>query len=155
ALMEKLDDTQLRAILTHEMVHWKHLDTIVGWLQVLAQGIFWFHPFVWLANRRLRHERECVCDESVLRLGQLTPEQYGESIGRVLTAARGRSVVAGSLVGVFERGEFLQNRLEEIMNFEPVGRRFNWAIWLGLAIFAVVFLPMSPGGKKPALAQLK
>src|SRR5205814_1875413 len=120
-LLERLDAVQWRAILTHELVHWQRHDTILGWLQVVAQGAFWLHPLVWWANRQLRHERECRCDETVLRLGDVTPDLYSESLVRVLlTASTGRALAAGNLVGVFERGAKLQNRLEEIMRYEPM-----------------------------------
>jgi hypothetical protein len=123
----------------------KRRDTWIGWLQVLAQSVFWFHPFLWWANRQLRHERECVCDDMVLRLGRITPRQYGESIVRVLTESRARSLVAGSLVGVFEPGARLQNRLEDIMNYEPIKREFTWVSRLALVAFAILFVPIAPG----------
>lgn len=148
----ELSPDDLQTVLTHELVHWQRRDTWVGWLQVLAQGLLWFHPFLWWANRQLRHERECVCDEGVLRQGHVTPQHYGELIVRVLTAARARSLVGGSLVGVFERGAFLQNRLEEIMNFEPLRRRFGWSAGVGLGVFALLFLPMAPGTMKQGAA---
>jgi beta-lactamase regulating signal transducer with metallopeptidase domain len=145
ALLGQLNDTELQAVLTHELVHWKRHDTWIGWLQVLGQSLFWFHPVVWWANRQLRHERECVCDEFVLRLGRITPRHYGEAIVRVLTESRARSLVAGSLVGVFEPGAKLQNRLEDIMSFEPIKREFNWGSRLAIVAFAAMFLPMAPG----------
>jgi beta-lactamase regulating signal transducer with metallopeptidase domain len=145
ALLRQLGDIELKAVLTHELVHWKRHDTWIGWLQVLGQSIYWFHPAVWWANRQLRHERECVCDEMVLSLGRISPRHYGESILRVLTESRARSLVAGSLVGVFEPGAKLQNRLEDIMNYEPIKRQFNWASRLALTVFAALFLPMAPG----------
>lgn len=145
AMLDGLADHELRAVLTHELVHWQRHDVLVGWLQVAAQGLFWFHPFVWWANRELRHERECVCDEAVLRQSELPAEQYGDSIVRVLTAARGRSLAAGSLVGVFERGTKLQNRLEEIMEFETRRPRSSWLSGLAVALFALLAFPMAPG----------
>ncbi|HEX4145705.1 MAG TPA: M56 family metallopeptidase [Pirellulales bacterium] len=145
ALLQSPNDAALEAVLTHELIHWKRRDTWIGWLQVLGQSIFWFHPFLWWANRQLRHERECVCDEMVLRLGRITPRSYGQSLLHVLTESRARSLVAGSLVGVFEPGANLQNRLEEIMNYQPAKRQFNGASRLALALFAVLFLPMAPG----------
>jgi len=144
-LIDRLQEVELRAVLAHELVHWKRFDTWIGWLQVVAQSMFWFHPFVWWANRQLRHERECACDEAVLQLGRISSEQYCESVFRVLTASKGRSLVAGSLVGVFERGSQLQNRLEDVMHYESHKRSMGWMSGLLLVAFAVVFLPMSPG----------
>jgi hypothetical protein len=151
--LEELSEVEWRAVLTHELVHFKHHDTWVGWLQVLAQGIFWFHPFLWWANSQLRHQRECVCDEAVLRLGRITPQRYSESIVHVLTASRGRSLVAGSLAGVFERGDKLQDRLENIMNYEQNTPRFHWPARLVLAALAVLLLPMGPGPATTSLAE--
>ncbi len=133
----------LESVLQHELYHWRCRDPWVGWLQVFAQGLFWFHPFVWLANTRLRHERECVCDEAVLRTGKCEPARYGEALLAVLSAARGRSPVQGSLVGVFEPGANIQTRLEEIMSYEPGKRPFGLPAYFSLAIFAVLFLPMA------------
>jgi beta-lactamase regulating signal transducer with metallopeptidase domain len=152
ALLKQLSDMELKAVLTHELVHWKRHDTWIGWLQVFGQSIFWFHPFVWWANRQIRHERECVCDEIVLSLGRISPRQYGESILRVLTESRARSLVAGSLVGIFEPGAKLQNRLEDIMSYEPSKRRFTWTTPVALAVFAALFLPMAPGVLSTGLA---
>ena len=66
--LDELNELDLRAVLTHELVHWRRGDTWVGCVQVAAQGIFWFHPFLWWAGWQLRHERECACDQTVLDL---------------------------------------------------------------------------------------
>jgi beta-lactamase regulating signal transducer with metallopeptidase domain len=142
----ELDAQAIRAVLAHELIHWQRRDTWVGWAQVLAQGLFWFHPPLWWANAQLRHERECACDEAVLRLVEQSPPRYGETLVRVLAAARGRSLVAGSMVGVFERGTKLQDRLENIMSYEATKRGFGWPSRLALAVFALVFLPMGSSG---------
>lgn len=144
-LIDELSEVELRAVLAHELAHWQRRDTWIGWAQTAAQSLFWFHPFVWWANGQLRHARECACDETVLRLEDITPEIYGESIVRVLTRSRGRALVAGGLVGVFERGAKLQNRFEEIMNYKPLKNQFGWPSRLAVLAIAVLLLPMSPG----------
>ena len=126
SFLNRLSADELQMILAHELVHWRSRDTWVGWLQVFVQGLFWFHPLVWFANARIRHERECACDETVLREGRCDRDGYGETIIRVLAAARGRSLVMANMAGIFERGSLLQIRLEEIMSFDPNRRRFGW-----------------------------
>ncbi|HVA45926.1 MAG TPA: M56 family metallopeptidase [Pirellulales bacterium] len=150
-LLARWTDVELRAVLAHELVHWQRGDTWLGWLQTIAQGLFWFHPFLWWANGQLRHQRECACDEAVLRREGIAPEPYGEAIVRMLTMLRGRSLVSGSLVGIFEVGTNLQHRLEEIMNYHPLKRRFGWPSRLAIVATAVLLLPMAPGaGDRPA-----
>lgn len=134
---------ELRAVLLHELTHWRRRDTWIGAAQVGIQGLLWFHPLVWWAAVQLRNERENVCDDAVVRLGTVPPQQYGEVIVRVLTAARGRSDAAGSLVGVFERGSRLQQRLEDVMAYETDRRTFGWASRAALCGFALLFLPMA------------
>lgn len=143
SVLARLDPGELHMILAHELVHWRRRDTWVGWLQVFVQGLLWFHPFVWWANARIRHERECACDEAVLRDAGCDRDGYGETLLRVLTAARGRSLVMANMVGVFERGSRLQTRLEEIMSFDPTKRRFGWLSRLALVVAALVLLPMA------------
>jgi len=59
-----------RGILGHELGHVLRFDAAVNILQVIAQAIFWFHPLVWWANKRIRAEREKCCDETAIaRLG--------------------------------------------------------------------------------------
>jgi beta-lactamase regulating signal transducer with metallopeptidase domain len=138
-------DSELSAVLTHELVHLRRRDTLIGWLQVVAQGLFWFHPFVWWASRELRHEREEACDDSVLRDGGIAPDSYGASMMRVLTSAKARSLADGSFLGVFERGTKLQIRLEQIMSYEPTKRPFGVISKLAIALVAAILLPMATG----------
>jgi len=143
SIIARLSAEELRIVLAHELAHWRRRDTWIGWLQVFVQGVFWFHPLVWWANARIRHERECACDETVLREASCDRNGYGETILRVLTAARGRSLVVANMVGVFERGSQVQVRLEEIMSFDPKRRRFGWASRAALVAAALVLLPMA------------
>lgn len=146
-------DTELSAVLTHELVHLRRRDTWIGWIQVIAQGLFWFHPFVWWASRQLRHEREEACDESVLQDGGIAPVSYGESMMRVLTSAKAKSLADGSLIGVFERGTNLQIRLEQIMNFKSTKKPYGWVSKLAIVAAAAVLLPMAPGVSRQLDAQ--
>jgi beta-lactamase regulating signal transducer with metallopeptidase domain len=143
SILERLSAKETRMVLAHELVHWRRHDTWLGWLQVFVQGVFWFHPLVWWANARIRHERECACDEAVLREASCDRDGYGETLLRVLTASRGRSMAMANMVGVFERGSQLQIRLEEIMSFDPKKRRFGWVSRAALAAAALVLLPMA------------
>ena len=76
----------MRSILGHELGHVLRFDAAVNVLQVLAQAIFWFHPFVWWANKRIRAEREKCCDETAIaRLGTRAKE-YSTAIVETLVA---------------------------------------------------------------------
>jgi beta-lactamase regulating signal transducer with metallopeptidase domain len=69
-----------RGILVHELCHTLRFDAAVNLLQVVAQAVFWFHPVVWWANKRIRAEREKCCDEmAIARLGA-SPKDYSSAI---------------------------------------------------------------------------
>ncbi|MFZ2149018.1 MAG: ankyrin repeat domain-containing protein [Sedimentisphaerales bacterium] len=74
-----------RSVLGHELSHIVRFDAAVNLLQVIAQAIFWFHPFVWWANRKIRQEREKCCDEmAIVRLNTL-PRDYSTAILEILS----------------------------------------------------------------------
>ena len=86
-----LEPAELEGVLLHGLVHWRRTDVLVGWVQLWAQALSWFHTLVWFANSRLGQERELSCDEAVLALEHSKPSDYGESLLKVLLAFRGRS----------------------------------------------------------------
>ena len=96
-------------VLAHELSHIVRFDAAVNFLQVIAQAIFWFHPLVWWANRRIRVEREKCCDETaVARLG--TPaKDYCSAVVETLAKMKKSTrpvpslAVAGPVKNVEER----------------------------------------------------
>jgi len=152
-LIDEASSQELSAVLTHELAHLRRHDTWVGWLQVIAQGLFWFHPLVWWAGAQLRHEREEACDELVLSNGGIEPTSYGETMLRVLTSARAQSLANSVSLGVFERGTNLQTRLEKIMNFESTRRPFGVGAWLLIAMAGAILIPMSSVSQTRLAAQ--
>jgi internalin A len=81
----KANNTEYRkGVLAHELSHVLRFDAAVNLLQVAAQAIFWFHPFVWWANKKIRAEREKCCDEmAIARLGTQVKD-YSNAIVNIL-----------------------------------------------------------------------
>ena len=77
---------QRQAILTHELAHVARWDAAANLVQILVQAIFFFHPLIWWANKKIRQEREKCCDEIVLTGLETSPQLYCEAI--VYTLAR-------------------------------------------------------------------
>ncbi len=57
------------AVLLHEYAHIARSDCAVEYLTWLACALYWFHPGVWYAARRIRAERERACDDRVVAAG--------------------------------------------------------------------------------------
>ncbi len=80
------NDEHRRDILGHELSHILRFDAAVNILQILAQAIFWFHPFVWWANKRIRAEREKCCDEmAIARLGARVKDYSSAIVETLIT----------------------------------------------------------------------
>jgi len=82
-LANHLTDGELESVLKHELFHVKRLDNLFGSLQMFVCCLFWFHPLVWLIDRRLIEERELMCDERVVLSGA-APDAYAASLWKVV-----------------------------------------------------------------------
>jgi beta-lactamase regulating signal transducer with metallopeptidase domain len=60
-------EDDLRRALAHELEHVRRGDLVVQLIARTACALYWFHPLVWIALRRLRIEAERACDDAVLR----------------------------------------------------------------------------------------
>jgi|GEM_PF-2531218 len=67
----RLRGRQLQDVLIHECAHVVHRDHLVGLVQRLLHAIFWPHPFMYLLTRELSQAREELCDNYVLRAGDV------------------------------------------------------------------------------------
>ena len=97
------------SLIGHELSHVIRFDALINSLQVIAQTIFWFHPFIWWTNRKIRTEREKCCDEMTIARLNALPEDYSEAIVEILAAKYEQSrrvpslAVAGRIKNIEER----------------------------------------------------
>jgi cytohesin len=98
-----------RTVLVHELSHIVRFDAAFNLLQILAQAIFWFHPFVWWTNKKIRQEREKCCDEMAVAQLSTPPEHYTDAIIEALAAERRSAhpvpslAIVGSIKDIEER----------------------------------------------------
>ncbi len=81
----RLDGDEIRYVLLHELCHFKRRDTLTGMLQMLLCVLHWFNPLVWCAFKKMKEDREPVCDELVL--SYLNPGErrnYAETLIKIL-----------------------------------------------------------------------
>ena len=80
-----------RFVLVHEMAHVKRFDALTQLLAQLTAAIFWFSPFVWIAEWRMRIEREHACDDTVLQHGTEPTLYANQLLQMVRTLVRRRA----------------------------------------------------------------
>ncbi len=104
-------EDRLRVVLLHEHAHIRRRDSLTQALAELAHCLYWFHPLVWLAVRRLRVERERACDDRVLLAGT----GASDYASHLLHLARSlQSAEFSPAVGM--AGAHLETRVRAILN---------------------------------------
>jgi hypothetical protein len=61
-LWTRLDQEQQAALLLHELAHLRRKDHWVRVLELIATGVFWWHPALWLVRKELHRAEEACCD---------------------------------------------------------------------------------------------
>jgi beta-lactamase regulating signal transducer with metallopeptidase domain len=65
-LAPTLGSGHLRTLLLHQLAHVKRDDLWVNLVQNIATVLYFYNPFLWLANRAIRRLRDQVADQTVL-----------------------------------------------------------------------------------------
>lgn len=140
SLVQTCDLRTLQILLAHELTHIRRGDLWWAMLQSLAVSLWWFHPFVWLASRRLTLECERSCDEETILRLSCEPAAYARSLLSVLEQKH-QLFSAPSLPGV-RPVDVTINRMERIMSLRH-GSRLPTGAWIGTILLAgsVAVLP--------------
>lgn len=67
-LMNNLSETEVEAIIAHELAHIIRNDFLVNIIQSFIESLFYFHPAVWWISANIRVEREHACDDLAIRI---------------------------------------------------------------------------------------
>ena len=135
-------EARRRCVLTHEMAHVKRWDCLTQTLAQLACAINWFNPLVWMAARRMRHERELACDDFVLR-GAVRPSDYASHLLEIARTMRTTLLAPLGAVAMAHPSQ-LEGRVLSILD---AARKHNavsrMATVAGVVFTAALVLPLA------------
>src|SRR5205807_8511207 len=83
-LLGQVRGEQLDTLLLHELAHLRRRDHWVRALELLALGLYWWHPAVWWARRELRETEEQCCDAWVVSVLDGSRRSYAEALVETL-----------------------------------------------------------------------
>ncbi|MFC1574170.1 M56 family metallopeptidase [Candidatus Latescibacterota bacterium] len=106
----------LEPILLHEVAHIKRNDLLVNWLQIAVQTVYFFHPLVWFANRRIRLLREEVCDDIAVHVIGDRRKRYTKSMLDVVKSADREPSLGFVGIGFTERMSTMGARIRRILS---------------------------------------
>jgi beta-lactamase regulating signal transducer with metallopeptidase domain len=127
---------QLEALLAHEFAHIRRYDYLVNVLQMMAETLFFYHPAVWWASKRIRVERELCCDDiAVHACGDAV--SYAEALTKVARLQITRPGIALGATG----GPFLQ-RIQRLLG---VASPTVYPLWITVASLVMIVAVMFAG----------
>jgi len=152
ASADEWTEDRRRAVLLHELAHIARADCLIQRLTACACALYWPHPGVWYAARRLRAERELACDDRVITAGA-PAHDYADHLLEIAYAFR--NVPAPATALGMARTQQLETRLLAILDdardrasIGRVRRSVMVAaavlVFVPMAVLRAVFVPAEP-----------
>jgi len=112
AAARQLSPSELRMVFLHEMAHVRRHDIGMNFLLIAAQFLHWFNPLVWLANHRIRADRELVCDAMTMScLPASERTHYGKVLLKLMDGFSVETPVFSGVVPVVGGKKEIRQRL--------------------------------------------
>ncbi|TWU10934.1 M56 family metallopeptidase [Allorhodopirellula heiligendammensis] len=80
ALIEQLTESELRSVVTHELTHLRRGDHWVRLLEIATGAIFWWHPIVPFARRKIQEAADESCDACVISRNPSIARDYASAM---------------------------------------------------------------------------
>lgn len=116
---ETFDSGELRLILAHELAHQRRRDLLWNWLPAMVGAMFFFHPLVWLLNRRWSEAQEAACDELLIQNRLVRPAEYGRLLLKLSGGEPLGSQLALATAGVLGAYRNLERRILTMTRVRP------------------------------------
>lgn len=137
SIAEQAHDSDLHALLAHELAHVARHDFLNNLLQELFTIPMSYHPILRRLRSRISDTRELICDQLAAEKTGSTRE-YAQSLVRIAALLLESSTITTPALGLFE-GQNLENRIMSLLDQTPRLTRM-WTAVLGL-ISLCVFAP--------------
>lgn len=110
------DWTQLKYVLTHELVHVKRMDNLRKLMMAAAVCLHWWNPAIWVMQYLYSRDLELSCDEKVvLYYGEDSKEEYALTL---VALAQMKSGAYWFSSGFGKHA--VKERIEAIMKFKKI-----------------------------------
>jgi len=134
SLAEKLRDVERDAVFLHELSHIIRRDHLTALLSRLCGIVLFWNPLYWLALWQSDFAADQSCDRLVLTQGNIPPEQYKDTLLRLVAGERARPILQ-----FLSRKERIMKRIDQIMNFVHLPAASGSQRWTAL-IFTISLL---------------
>ena len=129
--------------LRHELIHWKHGDTLANLLRQITQVLFFFHPLAWLAGKRWEEETELACDRALIKTEDEANE-YAHRLYEVLDQLHGRRQHALA-TGLFATRTQVGRRIKALVT-NPLRYPAKLGIGIMITLTLITMTALAAGG---------
>ncbi len=144
SLVAKLSPDELKATLIHELAHIKRADLWVNAVQTVLQVVYFYNPFVWLANAIIRRTCEEAVDETVLVALGGQARDYSNTLINISETAFWKADFGLRLIGVAESQKALKRRIRHMVTRPvPQSAKIGALGTLAILLIAAILLPMA------------
>lgn len=143
-LFKSLSETEIYAVLAHELAHIRREDFVINLLQTFLCNIFFFHPGVWWMSHQIDDEREHCCDDlAVAATGPAS--SYAKTlinVSQLRLTMRENTPLAMALDGKSkkrDRGGFA-SRIHRLLKVENMVGTFKEGFTTAIILIAALFI---------------
>ena len=134
----KFSNSDVKYMLTHELIHYKRKDLYFNLLTISALLIHWFNPLVWILVNKIKNCREYACDAGVLEfLGEEEKVDYGMTLINLSKFFINRKTYS-KLSICFETNNKIEERIKMIKRFKNGSYKMSARTALGCLVAAAV-----------------
>ncbi|MCA1623609.1 MAG: polysaccharide deacetylase family protein, partial [Acidobacteria bacterium] len=139
----QINPRELETIIAHELVHIRRYDYLANFAQNVAEILFFYHPAIWWISARTRSERECACDDAVVRSLEDSQVVYANALANLEELRQTARATTPSIL-VAANGGKLMKRIERIIRQKntktSVAKNSLWSASLASAFILALML---------------
>ena len=140
--LRKLSPPELAMVLGHELAHIRRGDLLWNLAAAGVRTVFFFHPLVWLSQKRLNLAQEVAADELVILREHDDPVSYGNLLVSVVGKLGSSRLIPSMSMGTAGTVKSLTRRL---VAMKRIGRASRGIIVTsGILLAATVLLGIVP-----------
>jgi beta-lactamase regulating signal transducer with metallopeptidase domain len=140
--LSRLDHSERATVFAHELAHARRGDLFWNLMAAVVRAGFFFHPMVWLTERRLRLTHEIAADEFAIALQRNDPVSYGNLLVSIVSKLGPEQLLPTASVGTAGSRESIKERLVAMRFMKPTSVRA--AVSCGVLLVAVGLLGVAP-----------
>ena len=134
-------------VLLHEIAHLRRHDGIVRIVQSIVKAVYFFHPLIWLLNRRLNTYREMACDDCSLQTGRQSSIEYSRFLVQVAERWMVDTIKYESVSTLIRKRNELLRRVSYQMKEDKMATPKRWQVIPVGLVMILSFLTVSWTGR--------